>query len=243
MSTGSEITKASSDSTEVRALMNVAIALVPAIVESVRAQFTLRLDHGELRSFGHEGAVVAARTYDAALGTAFTWWASLRIRAAIFDGLRATGSLPRSLVRRLRALQAANGTSMGLLLDHAGSTPNGAKAADARISDHLAAMATAYAAGSLFTSSEGFLHDVRDERESPEEHAQREELRTAVRAAIAERPEHERTLLERFYYDGVTLSEAAGGVSRAWASRLHARALEGVAKTLVRKRVVARRIS
>jgi RNA polymerase sigma factor for flagellar operon FliA len=242
MSTGSDVTKAVNDSKEVRALMHVAIGLVPAIVESVRARVTSRLDHGELRSFGNEGAVVAARTYDAALGTAFTWWASLRIRAAIVDGLRATGTLPRSLVRRLRAIEAANGTSLGLRLHHAGSTPYGARAADARISDHLAAMATAYAAGSLFASNDGFIHDIQDERESPEEHAEREELRAAVRAAIADRPDQERTLLERFYYDGVTLSEAAGGISRAWASRLHARALEGVAKALLRHRVVRPRV-
>ena len=58
-----------------------------------------------------------------------------------------------------------------------------------------------------------------------------------MRAAIAERPETERVLLERYYFEGTTMEEAAGGLSKSWASRIHARAISGVAKALQRARV------
>ena len=49
-------------------------------------------------------------------------------------------------------------------------------------------------------------------------------------------PDQERTLIERYYFDDVTFDQAARelGLSKSWASRLHARAIEGVAKALKR---------
>ena len=59
-----------------------------------------------------------------------------------------------------------------------------------------------------------------------------------VREAIAERPEQERVLLTRHYFDDVTFEEAARelGLSKSWASRLHSRAIEGLARSLKRAR-------
>ena len=60
-----------------------------------------------------------------------------------------------------------------------------------------------------------------------------------LRAAIAERPDAERLLLERHYFGEATMDEAAKelGLSKSWASRLHARALEGVAKAMRRQKI------
>jgi RNA polymerase sigma factor (sigma-70 family) len=80
------------------------------------------------------------------------------------------------------------------------------------------------------------LDRARDERDSPEEAVANAELLARIRAAIAERPEAERRLLERHYFEDVNFEETARelGLSKSWASRLHSRAIEGIAKALKR---------
>ena len=94
-------------------------------------------------------------------------------------------------------------------------------------------MATAYATGVLLANDDETLNSLRDSRGTPEDELAREELKARICAAISSRPNDERALLERYYYGGATMSEAAGGLSGPWASRLHARALRGVARSLI----------
>ena len=194
-----------------------------------------RAREGELTSFGNEGALGAARTYDPALGVPFSRWATLKIRGAILDGLRGDADLPRRLHAQIRARDAVHVGHEGSALGDGGSAlAGGAAAADSRLDDRLATMATAYAAGALFASDDATLGSLADTRGTPEEQLGRERLRAAIRVAIAGRPQDERALLERYYFGGMTMSEASGGLSRSWASRLHARAIRGVARSLRR---------
>jgi len=50
-------------------------------------------------------------------------------------------------------------------------------------------------------------------------------------------PASERTLIERHYFGDETLEQAAAsvGLSKSWGSRLHARAIDAIAKELRRK--------
>ena len=63
------------------------------------------------------------------------------------------------------------------------------------------------------------------------------QLVALAREAVDRRPEAERHLLRRHYFDGVNFDEAAReiGLSKSWASRLHARAIEAIAKELRRE--------
>jgi RNA polymerase sigma factor FliA len=229
--------EAHTDSPEVRAQISAALALVPAIVDQMSALTFNRSRKEDLTSYAHEGALTAARSYDAGYVVPFNRWAALKIRGAIIDGLRAESSLSRRLHHQLRAIEAAIWAHEGSVLDEAGSESATAEAADARIGDRLAAMATAYAAGTLLTRDRDTLESIEDPRGTPEEELAREETKACVRAAIAERPDAERALLERYYFSDTTLVEASGGLSRSWASRLHTRAIGGVAKTLLRGKV------
>lgn len=203
------------------------IELVPIVARQVRRQLGGALDVDELESMAREGLLAAARTFDPSRGVPFRRWANLRVKGAIFDGLRAHGGLPRRVYQRVRALEAASNVGEALVEEDAAAPPAGAEAADARVGANLATMATAMAAAFLAARSDG-LEEVEDEeRASPEEATARKELLEHVRRAIAARPEAERRLLERHYFDGLTLDEAGRelGLSKSWASRLHARAI------------------
>ena len=137
------------DSPEVRARIDAALKLVPAIVEQMRAVLFGRARRDDLTSYGNEGALSAGRTYDHRCGVPFNHWGALKIRGAILDGVRADSALSRRLRERLRAVEAAIWAREGIDLDEGGSIPTSAAGADVCITSRLAAMATAYAAGAL----------------------------------------------------------------------------------------------
>ncbi|HEX7600921.1 MAG TPA: sigma factor-like helix-turn-helix DNA-binding protein, partial [Polyangiaceae bacterium] len=62
------------------------------------------------------------------------------------------------------------------------------------------------------------------------------DLLAKIRDSIDRRPDAEKQLLVRHYFDGITFEEAAKelGLSKSWASRLHTRAIEGVTRDLKR---------
>ena len=57
-----------------------------------------------------------------------------------------------------------------------------------------------------------------------------------LRVAIGKLPDRPRALVTKHYFEGKSLLEAGAelGVSKSWASRLHARAVEGIARSLRR---------
>jgi RNA polymerase sigma factor for flagellar operon FliA len=69
---------------------------------------------------------------------------------------------------------------------------------------------------------------------TPEELATTAELVARVRAIVQRLPDAERTLIERHYFGDETLDQAAAslGLSKSWGSRLHARAIERIAKEM-----------
>ena len=102
------------------------------------------------------------------------------------------------------------------------------------VTDQLQTAAMAMAMS--FLSMRGTDDAIRaaDDRPDPEEAVAREELLGRIREAIATLPDAERTLLQRHYFEDVTFDQVAKdiGLSKSWASRLHTRALETVARTL-----------
>ena len=222
------------DSPEVLARIREALALVDIIARQIRKELHLEIPTGDLVSYGSEGLLSAARTFDADRGVPFKRWANLRIRGAVVDGLRRECMLPRGVHRRLAAIEAGDRVQEAVMEEDAMTAPATPEAADARLTSYLAGIATAMAVGFLRTSASGEAGDVPSPDESPEEQVEREQLAKTVRDALATRPDAERRLLERHYFDGVTFDEAARelGLSRSWASRLHARAIEGIGRGL-----------
>jgi RNA polymerase sigma factor for flagellar operon FliA len=224
----------SSDAPEVLARFRDELDLVDVNSRQVARRLSatsVTLD--DLRSFGREGLLQAARSFDAARGVPFRRWANLRIRGAIIDGVRQWGHLPRRVYQELRALSAADHLEAAHDEEHstAAATP---EAADARLTSYLAGMATAMALGSLSAVEHVDLVDPERRAPTPEELATTAELVERVRAIVQRLPDAERTLIERHYFGDETLDQAAAslGLSKSWGSRLHARAIERIAKEM-----------
>jgi RNA polymerase sigma factor for flagellar operon FliA len=228
------------DSPEVLARIAEGLEVVDLAARYVRRQFGPFVHYDDLVSQGREALLAAARSFDAERGIVFRRWATLRVRGAMMDSVRSSGGLPRRVYRKLRAVQAADRVHEVAAEEQAASPPDTPEAADARISDQLATAAMAMAIGFLTMRNGDALESAADPAAGPEDAVGQAEILVAIRAAVAERPEAERHLLQRHYFDDVSFDEAARelGLSKSWASRLHTRAVEGLARTLKKRGVL-----
>jgi RNA polymerase sigma factor for flagellar operon FliA len=190
----------------------------------------------ELKSYGAEALLLAARSFDPERGVPFRRWASMRIRGGMIDGLRAMSELPTRVRRRLESIKSADAVEEALVIQDAARPPGTSEVEEERLADHLARLATALALGLVSepTTAEG---EVLDRDLSPEEKVAWAELVQEVREAVERLPERDSALVRRHYLDGVTLEAAAQelGISVGWASRAFGAAMERLTKDLRRR--------
>ncbi|MGA2451611.1 MAG: sigma-70 family RNA polymerase sigma factor [Polyangiaceae bacterium] len=221
------------DSPEVLARFESELDLVDLLARQMGRMISFSVTLDDLRSFGREGLLRAAKTFDVSRGVPFRRWANLRVRGAMIDGLRQWGHLPRRMYRDLRAAEDADRVLEELDQSDSAHPAADADAADARLTQFLAGMATAMALG-MVVSSAPDEPDSRDHGQTPEEIVANAEVLERIRAIVATLPEKERVLIEQHYFADMTLDDAAAsiGLSKSWGSRLHARAIETIARAL-----------
>jgi RNA polymerase sigma factor for flagellar operon FliA len=102
----------------------------------------------------------------------------------------------------------------------------------ARLRRLLEAQAAALALNVVAAAGDMAL--VADAGDSPEDRAMRSSLGRRLRGAVSELPVRERTLVERHYFAGEPFDAIAEdlGISKSWASRLHAAAMSRLADEL-----------
>jgi RNA polymerase sigma factor for flagellar operon FliA len=212
--------------------------LVESLTRQVYRAIGRTVEMEELRSFGSEGLLEAARRFDEERGVPFRAYATFRIRGAIIDGVRKNCRMPRRAAQRLRGLEAADRVSEGALQDVSAPPAPGATRADAEraLNEHLAAIATAMATGMIREAArdeDGELVPV-DEATDPETVAMRAELVGAVERALGDLPDQQQTLVRRHYLGGEHFDRVAAelGLSKSWASRLHTRAIAHLSRRL-----------
>jgi RNA polymerase sigma factor for flagellar operon FliA len=101
-----------------------------------------------------------------------------------------------------------------------------------RLTGLLEAQAAALALG--LSTSRSDVMSVGDDSGSPEDATVRAQVAASVRGALSDLPERERALVERHYYGGEEFDAIAQdlGISKSWASRLHARAIASLGNAL-----------
>jgi RNA polymerase sigma factor for flagellar operon FliA len=225
------------DPPEVVARVTEGLELVNILARGMRRQFGSHVLLEDLASQGREGLLTAARSFDPDRGIPFKRWAALRIRGSMIDSVRQSTNLPKRVYRKVRAIQAADLVHEAANEDAAAAPAPTPEAADARLGDQLASAAMAMALGFLSMKSGDALEHARDPDRSPESTVGHALLMERVKAAIAKLPDQERQLLTRHYFDDVNLDEAARelGLSKSWASRLHSRGVETIAKAIRRR--------
>ncbi len=192
--------------------------LVHSIAKKIAAQIPRVIDYEDLVAFGQEGLVQAVKRYDPKRGVLFSTFSYYRIRGAIFDGVRKMGPMIH-VNHRVRFEERANE-----YLEQQASQPRpqSAIAAAERLAEMVSDLATAYVLTSRDISNEPDK-SIPDPAQVTETH----ECMELIREHLDKLPKSERQLLQLMYYDGLTMIAAAQklGISKGWASRLHARAL------------------
>jgi RNA polymerase sigma factor for flagellar operon FliA len=164
-------------------------------------------------AYGRKGALDAARRFDPENGASFRAFATPRIHGAVVDGLRQMVAVPRRAYERLSAPKA-----------------------DGRDRLLLASMATAQADGLLpkpafDTQGE---HMAASAGTTGEETSLGKAVLGILERGIETLPPDEAKLVHGHYLEDKTFDQLAkeAGLSPAWVSRLHARALKRLAKLL-----------
>ena len=185
----------------------------------------------ELIALGNAGLAEAAQRYDPARGASFATFAWYRVHGAIIDGVRRAAHVPRRTWAQLVALRAA-----GEYLEQRGEREAGAIARGAAPATGAGALAEVQRAMSAIrtmyvTSLEALReagHDVPADQPPPGARLERRQLAQRLRAAIDALPDKERALVTKHYWEGKNLLETGAelGISKSWASRLHAQAVD-----------------
>ena len=191
-----------------------------SIANKVAQSLSNDADIEEIISNARLGLLEAAKRFDPKYNVDFKTFAYYRIRGAIYDGLRKTGWIPRSLYSKIKFEQAANEYLQSM------SDRNTRGEEDAgEIYDTVNSLASIYIISIDATEEPMEIEDKK--ANNIEEKAEFQKIKEFMRQAIEELPEKERKLIKMYYFQNRTLEEAGQklGLSKSWTSRLHARAL------------------
>jgi RNA polymerase sigma factor for flagellar operon FliA len=201
--------------------------LVDRVVRRLVRELDLSCEIGDLTAWGHQGVLEAKQRFDPARGVRFSTFAYYRVRGAILDGVRSQGFIKRRAYAKLKAFEAADALAEqyaeSAVNDQAPQVSERAQ----ELEEILGRISAAYVVSALGQSEDRAV-------ETPESLIEGAQSRSAVKEGLASLPPKEQQLLEAIYYEGATI-EAAGerlGLSKSWASRMHAKALSRMRKTL-----------
>jgi RNA polymerase sigma factor for flagellar operon FliA len=204
------------------------LSLVQAIAGKLKRSLGKSIDFDDLVGYGHKGLIEAAERFDSKQGVTFTTFAYYRIRGAMLDGMRTMGWYSRADYARYRAEERAqeflqNTSEREGAAKEAGADASPDKAETlASIAEILSSVATVH-----ITSIEAASKVADDRLPAPDAGLETGQLGVRVREAVASLPEKERRLMEMYYFEEKNLEEAGAalGLSKSWACRLHARAV------------------
>jgi RNA polymerase sigma factor FliA len=208
--------------------------LVRAIARGIHRSFPSYIELDDLIGYGQVGLAQAARDFDHERGMQFSTFAYYRIRGAILDGANQMNWLRR----KTRAGDAFDRAS-GELLELESADSAGRHTDDAAWVDGISGKLTVVFLLSQAGEEEREDLQAVDRDTAPLEKLLDEELKQTLHDVLKTLPDDARQLVQATYFEGCTLKEAGErlGISKAWASRLHARALDQLARALKRSHV------
>jgi RNA polymerase sigma factor for flagellar operon FliA len=208
--------------------------LVRTLAMRIRRKLPKYVELEDLIAYGQIGLMEAGRDYDPSRGSRFSTYAYYRIRGAIYDGLSKMSWLSRAQYSRIRYEQMGNEV-LGLESEEGTHAPAGGIESEMRwLRDVGRTLAVVYLAShhEFNQEAEACLSDP-SAPSAPAEVISRE-ISDKLHELIDALPPLARALIRATYFEGLTLQDAAKklGVSKSWASRLHARTLQRLARSL-----------
>jgi RNA polymerase sigma factor for flagellar operon FliA len=217
-----------------RELVERGQALVRSLATKIVRNVPVPVDLEDLVAYGQVGLAEAAREFDPDQGTQFTTFAYYRIRGAIYDGISKMSWTSRARYHRYRCEHLAN---EALAQAHEEHTSSNSLEDDARWFRGVAEKLAVIHLVSRGEEGRGIRESsLEDPTATPAASVAGREICSRLREIVATLGSAERRLIHTIYFEGRTLQEAADrlGISKSWASRLHAKTLENLARRLRR---------
>jgi len=208
--------------------------MVQSLASKIARKIPMRIDREDLVAYGQLGLAEAARDYDPSRGAQFTTFAYYRIRGAIYDGVSKMSWTSRARYNRFRYEQIAN-EALREVNESSPLSDNQSLDENATwLHGTAEKLALVYLIGNSREEAASLDQAIEDPAEQPEARVANRELAMKLRELVDTLPPTERRLIHKIYFDGATLQDAASllGISKSWASRIHARTLEQLAMRL-----------
>jgi len=223
---------------DVRALVQEGLPLVSLLAKLVAREVGVTTDLSDLQGVGRLALLEAARTFDPTRAS-FATHARKRLRWAMLDSVRREthGRRPSARARAIAGADRVAKVATAHPPDPTLPEASHARRLRALIAAQAAALAVGLAApfSEDTTSGEGITTKLTSFVDpSPEDLTLRSRFSAELGHALATLPPRQRELVERHYFGEEPFEDIAGslGISKSWASRLHAQAMEALAKTL-----------
>lgn len=198
--------------------------LVRSIAVAIHRKLKGTFELDDLISYGQVGLAQAANEFDDTKGTLFSTYSYYRIRGAIYDGVGKMG-WQKTINRR-------DAKWNEVLAENAERPAEPSQDSAAWLEAISRRMATS--AVLSYSNEDADIEVADDSVFQPVNQICGNELRARLQQLIDELPAETASLIRQIYFSEQTMVEAATqiGVSKSWASRLHAKGLQQLADRL-----------
>lgn len=202
-----------------------------SIANKIARSISSDLDYEDILCSARLGLLEAARRFDGRFHVDFKTFSYYRIKGAIYDGLRKTGWVPRSVYSKIKFEQAAN----DYMQSKSGPVLEGVEKVQGEVDQ---VFETVNSLASIYVMSIDNMEDFEVEdpqaKKDMEHKVEFQKIKEKMRDAIEALPDKERKLVKMYYFQNKTLQEIGNklNLSKSWVSRLHAKALEILLKRL-----------
>ena len=210
------------------------LPLVRYVAGRLAISLPAHVDRDDLLSSGFFGLLDAIERFDTERNIKFETYASVRIRGAMVDYLRAKDWMPVTARSRVRKY----GDTMAQLTNDLGRAPTDEEIQQAMaLSDkEFRALQAQLAMATMVPIDDMSVETLEAATPSPSAAIEEEELRKTLAKAIDKLPEKERIVVSLYYYDELTLKEIAQILHspEARISQLHSKAVFRLRGSLAR---------
>ncbi|MEX2176523.1 MAG: sigma-70 family RNA polymerase sigma factor [Pirellulaceae bacterium] len=211
--------------------------LVRALARGIHRSFPSYIELDDLIGFGQLGLAQAARDFDPQRGFRFSTFAYYRIRGAILDGANQMNWLRRTNLAR-EQFDRLSSDVLALDTGDAGADEASSTAGPNWLQNVAGRLTVVFLLSQVGDDAREGTEAIEPGKD-PLQKMVDDELCRTLNELLKTLPADARQLLHCTYFEGQTLKQAGEqlGISKAWASRLHARCLEQLARGLRRSHV------